>query len=413
MAFWGGMAAGSTVAGGARLKDATSFNKMANMAETGSPFPVDTHPGMAPGEIRVTYDMDGGVAGNVRIERGAGPVNRQMLDLHSDVGRQIENSGALTTRLKELLGDNPNPKPGTAGWEAKLEIDKIANESRLLSDRLRAQGATLTPDELAQIRARQDELAAATQAQALRLTDAQGTGWVASPLTGNDQRIKLGWPDAPEGNIWVASADGKPFLRRTKGSTEGRIYYDETQKAFVAYSDRPDVGMVVVGHGDNEMTFNTRGDGKTAEAHAILRSYHKNAERSSAELAAQDAVRAQGQDGDHAGHMIGHRFGLDQGMENMFPQDANFNTSAYKTMENEMANWIDLGQEVRVSITTSKYDGDRPAKVEVSYEVYDPQTGEMVYDQFERFSNDSNQVYERLSLDDMRGHVQTGTGTGE
>ena len=171
--------------------------------------------------------------------------------------------------------------------------------------------------------------------------------------------------------------------------------------------------MVVVGHGDNEMTFNTRGDGKTAEAHAILRSYHKNAERSSAELAAQDAVRAQGQDGDHAGHMIGHRFGLDQGMENMFPQDANFNTSAYKTMENEMANWIDLGQEVRVSITTSKYDGNRPAKVEVSYEVYDPQTGEMVYDQFERFSNDSNQVYERLSLDDMRGHVQTGTGTGE
>ncbi|MCH2165648.1 MAG: DUF4781 domain-containing protein [Marinovum sp.] len=405
MAFWGGMAAGSTIAGGARLKDATSFNKMANMAETGSPFPVDTHPGMAPGEIRVAYDMDGGVPGNVRIERGAGPVNKQMLDLHSDVGRQIENSGALTTRLRELLGDNPNPKAGTAGWEAKLEIDKIANESRLLSDRLRTQGATLTPEELVQIRVRQNELAAATQQQALRLRDAQGAGWVASPLTGNDQRIKLGWPDPPEGNIWVASADGKPFLRRTKGSKEGRLYYDENKKAFVAISERPDAGMTVVGKGDNEITILTRDGGETAETHAILRKYYKNAERSADELAAQDAVRAMGEDGDHAGHIIGHRFGLDQGMENMFPQDANFNTSAYKTMENEMANWIDLGQEVRISVTTAKYDSARPAKVEVSYVVADPDTGKVIYRRQKRYSNDGEQVYKRLSRDEMQAHV--------
>jgi len=413
MAFWGGMAAGSTVAGGARVQDATSFNKMANMAETGSPFPVDTHPNMAPGEIRVAYDMDGGVVGNVRIERGAGPVNKQMLDLHSDVGRQIENAGALTTRLKELLGDNPNPRAGTAGWEAKLEIDKIANESRMLSERLRIKGATLTPEELVQIRVRQDELAAATQQQAMRLRDVQGSGFVASPLTGNDQRIKLGWPDAPGGNIWVASADGKPFLRRTKGSEQARIYYDEGKKAFVAQADRPDAGMTVVGHGENEMTFATRGDGKTAEAHAVLRSYHKGAERSSAELAAQDAVRVQGNDGDHAGHMVGHRFGLDQGMENMFPQDANFNTGAYKTMENEMASWIAAGGEVRLSITTSKYDGERPARVSVRYEVVDPKSGRPVYKRSQSFRNNDSQTYDRLPTEDINTMMDTAQTDGE
>ena len=78
-----------------------------------------------------------------------------------------------------------------------------------------------------------------------------------------------------------------------------------------------------------------------------------------------------------------------------------------------MANWIDLGQEVRVSITTSKYTGDRPAKVEVSYEVHDPKTGKMVYDRVKRFSNDSNQVYQRLSVEDMAKRVEAVAEAGE
>ena len=92
-------------------------------------------------------------------------------------------------------------------------------------------------------------------------------------------------------------------------------------------------------------------------------------------------------------------------MENMFPQDANFNTSAYKTMENEMANWIDLGQEVRISVTTAKYDSARPAKVEVSYVVADPDTGKVIYRRQKRYSNDGEQVYKRLSRDEMQAHV--------
>ncbi|WP_299730326.1 DUF4781 domain-containing protein [uncultured Tateyamaria sp.] len=413
MAFWGGMAAVSTRASGAQMKDATSFNKMANMAETGSPYPVNTLPDMAPGEIRVAYDMDGGKLGNVRIETGAGPVNKDMLDLHTGVGRQIEASGALTARLKDLLGDTPAPKRGTAGWEAKLEIDKIASESQMLAKRLETEGATLTPDEIGQIKLRQQELAAATQQQALRLQDAKGAGFIASPTTGDDQRIKLGWPEPPKGNVWVASADGKPYVRRTKGSDSGRMFFDERNKTFIAYADRPDVGMTVVGHGDNEMTILTRDGGETAEAHAVLRKYHKNAKRSAEETSAQTKVGKSGEDGDEGGHVIGHRFGLDQGMENMFPQDANFNKGAYKTMENEMANWIDLGQDVHVSIKTSKYDGDRPSKVEVSYVVKDPKTGKVVYSRQKRFSNDDKQVYKRLSRDDMETRVEMANETGE
>ena len=412
MAFWGGMAAVSTRAGGAQMKEATSFNKMANMAETGSPYPVKTLPDMAPGEIRVAYNMDGGKLGNVRIETGAGPVNKDMLDLHTGVGRQIEASGALSARFKDLLGDNPAPKRGTAGWEAKLEIDKIASESQMLARRLETEGATLTPDEIGQIQLRQQELAAATQQQALRLQDAKGAGWIASPITGEDQRIKLGWPDPPKGNVWVASADGKPYLRRTKGSKDGRMFYDESKGAFVAHSERPDVGVTVVGHGENEMTFSTDKNGKLVEATAVLRKYHKGAKRGSKEKNDQLSVGKKGLAGDEGGHVIGHRFGLDQGMENMFPQDANFNKSAYSVMENEMADWIAAGGEVRLSIKTSKYVGDRPSVIEVRYEVINPKTGKAVYKRPKRFRNDANQFYDRLPGDEIRAAMEAAQSTG-
>ena len=43
-----------------------------------------------------------------------------------------------------------------------------------------------------------------------------------------------------------------------------------------------------------------------------------------------------GIDGDQGGHIIGHRFMDDQGTKNLFPQNANLNKSAFKTMEKRM-----------------------------------------------------------------------------
>ena len=47
--------------------------------------------------------------------------------------------------------------------------------------------------------------------------------------------------------------------------------------------------------------------------------------------------------GDHAGHVVAHRFMLDQGLHNLFPQNGNFNTSAYKKLENELAALVNDG----------------------------------------------------------------------
>ncbi|WP_161492578.1 DNA/RNA non-specific endonuclease [Pseudophaeobacter leonis] len=148
-----------------------------------------------------------------------------------------------------------------------------------------------------------------------------------------------------------------------------------------------------------------RGDGKTAETHATLRKYHVNAERSADELKAQKDVGGKGHDTDDAGHMVGHRFGLDNGVDNLFPQDANFNRGAYKTMENEFAAWIDAGCEVRMSVTLSSYKGDRPQKVEVSYVVEHKETGKVVHSVNERFANDGKQTFERLDRTQIDQHI--------
>ena len=40
----------------------------------------------------------------------------------------------------------------------------------------------------------------------------------------------------------------------------------------------------------------------------------------------------------------------DQGLQNLFPQNAKLNTEAYKTLENELADWIEAGGEVKLNV---------------------------------------------------------------
>lgn len=238
MAFWGGMAAASTRASGASVKHGANFNKLSNQLEFGSPYTVTQHPDLQEGQIRVAYDTPegGGPPTKVRIETGGGDIAPAILDLHSNVGRQIEVTGALTAHLKQVLRNNPDPAPGTAAWEAKLEIQKIAAEGDLLALRLQTDGATLTPDQVTSIKLRQRELKAASDSHATRLEGAEGAGWVASPETGEQQRRsdKYKWPDAPEGYSWVAGVDGKPPHLRAKDSRLPRKQYDPKSKQFLA-----------------------------------------------------------------------------------------------------------------------------------------------------------------------------------
>ncbi|MBL4916423.1 DUF4781 domain-containing protein [Szabonella alba] len=410
VAFWAGMGAASTRTGGAMVQDALSFTRLRNQAEFGSPFPVAAHTDLDPGQMRTAYDLDAtGMPVNVRIETGGGRSDPVLLALHSNAGRQVEAAGGLMTRLTTMLRGRPDPAPGTQGWEAKLEIEKIGAETDLLRQRLDSEGPRMTPLEREALLLRQQELAEATAHQMARLQDPDlsGEGWIAAPSEGHRQAEARGWPtgDAlPEGHHWVSSVEGEPTLRRSDGTIE-RFEYDPVSGAFRAYSGGAGRTMSIVGHGENEIGFVKDASGRTVEAVATLRRYHVNAERSPEELAAQRAVGDQGLTGDDAGHMIGHRFGLDRGLENLFPQDANFNRGAYKKLENELADWIAVGGEVRVKITLDDFAGTRPAEVDVTYSIVDPRTGHEVYSTFKSFDNDTAQSYDRMSSADIQARM--------
>jgi hypothetical protein len=153
--------------------------------------------------------------------------------------------------------------------------------------------------------------------------------------------------------------------------------------------------------GANEITWTLDAEGRTIQAEATLREVFTGADRDSEEVAAQSRVGRSGIEGDHGGHIIAHRFSLNQGEINMFPQNGNFNMSAYRTMENELAAWVDAGGEVQVDVRLHDIDGGRPSEVEVIYEVTNPETGDVVYRQHEFFENAEGQVFDRVPSGEM------------
>jgi hypothetical protein len=154
--------------------------------------------------------------------------------------------------------------------------------------------------------------------------------------------------------------------------------------------------------GDNTVTWTLDAGGRPTSASATLSELQpKGAVRGKDELSAQDHVRGRGLDDDDAGHIIGHRFLSDQGERNMFPQNFNFNRSAYKTMENEWAGWIEAGGTVKINVALKGGTADRPAQVGVVYEVVNA-AGKRVFKNSELFDNAAGQVFDRVSTADIR-----------
>lgn len=153
--------------------------------------------------------------------------------------------------------------------------------------------------------------------------------------------------------------------------------------------------------GENTVTWTNDAQGRPLRAEADLTEVFSGIERSSAETRAQRESADRGIDGDQGGHLIGHRFVKDQGLKNLFPQNGNFNTSAYKKLENEWADWIDAGMDVHITVELAPKQQDRPDRVRVAYEVVDPADGRVVYDQRVTFRNEAGQQFERVPRADM------------
>ncbi|HEY5809625.1 MAG TPA: DNA/RNA non-specific endonuclease [Povalibacter sp.] len=149
--------------------------------------------------------------------------------------------------------------------------------------------------------------------------------------------------------------------------------------------------------GRNTVTWTLDAAGRPAAAEATLKEAFTSASRSGAERTAQTTAGNAGVADDVGGHILGHRFVLDQGGRNLFPQNVQFNNSAYRTMENEWASWIQQGKEVRVNLQLDMPTGQvRPDRIEVSYEVIDPASGKVVYDNSTVFQNQAGQTFDRV-----------------
>lgn len=159
----------------------------------------------------------------------------------------------------------------------------------------------------------------------------------------------------------------------------------------------------------NTVTWTEHGD-RTVNAEITLRHSFEGMGRTSEETGHQREVSG-GVDkgtnqhgaiqGDHAGHIAAHRFMLDQGLPNLFPQNGNFNTSAYKTMENEWAALVNDGLEIEGEISLSYSESSsRPDKVKIDFSGVVTNLDDSRSVVFEpadvvRFLNDSGQDYNR------------------
>jgi len=408
VAFWGGMTAAGPRLSGSTIGDTYSFTRLRNNIEFGTPFAQATNHSLQPGEMRVVYETaPNGRATNLVIEYGPGTPSQSQLDLHVRAARQMDAAGGMRDRLGAMLGGYERPSVGSAGWEAQIEIRKIEGEQRQLVSELAQPG--LTVEQQGQLQVRMDELDSAINDQVARLEfmDAQGQMWIASPSRGAHQAAELNFPEAPDGHVWVHGGANDPHLRRIDGA-EDKLFYDRASDSFsTSETSRP---MERVGQEGavNDLNWETNAQGETIRVTGTLREFFRYATRSSDELSAQAATRTNGIEGDHAGHIIGHRFALDQGLKNMFPQDANLNTSAYKTLENELADWISLGAEVDITISLNGGTNGRPGTIDVEYSVYKANEGgtsQRIYTNQERFTNGANQSFDRLNSQEMRAQM--------
>lgn len=76
------------------------------------------------------------------------------------------------------------------------------------------------------------------------------------------------------------------------------------------------------------------------------------------------------QQGDHAGHVFGDRFGGSRDLDSLVSQTSGVNLSTFKKIENQWAEAISQGKKVEVKVNV-KYSGNntRPSKFEVRWTI--------------------------------------------
>jgi hypothetical protein len=169
--------------------------------------------------------------------------------------------------------------------------------------------------------------------------------------------------------------------------------------------------------GQNSVKWATDSEGRLISASAVLKEVFPGLKRSPDEVAAQGRAAEKGIAGDHGGHAVPHRFLGDQGDINLFPQNGvpvgaakNFNGSAFKTLENELADWVQAGGTVKYDVSFSDFVGSRPGTVEVRYKVLN-KDGVEVFKNRDSFENQAGEVFNRVGKDFIQERLSGAAGS--
>ncbi|GAB2678050.1 WXG100-like domain-containing protein [Kribbella swartbergensis] len=153
----------------------------------------------------------------------------------------------------------------------------------------------------------------------------------------------------------------------------------------------------------NKVRWLEESPGRGRAAEAVLREDFGEGERPRDDHKEREAAAARGIDKDDGGHVVGWRFFRQVLPANYFPQNLTFNRGAYKTFENEVADWVNAGYQVELIVFLSP-NQDRPDQVTFVYTVVDPGTGRAVYSGGRTFDNEPRSGVKRLPGERIRSH---------
>ena len=71
---------------------------------------------------------------------------------------------------------------------------------------------------------------------------------------------------------------------------------------------------------------------------------------------------------------------------------------------NGQIDWIGEGFEVKLKVDLHPPGSDRPTDIISEYEVFDPKTGDMVFERRHRFNNNPGEDFERVLKFDMQSY---------
>ncbi len=73
-------------------------------------------------------------------------------------------------------------------------------------------------------------------------------------------------------------------------------------------------------------------------------------------------------------------------------------------MENEWADWIDEGFEIKLKVELHPPGSERPTDIISEYEVIYPNTGDVVFERDHEFNNRSGEGFDRVRRKDMKAY---------